>query len=175
MLLESQRDSSLYIGNFPKFLYNATGGGGKGILGPVNDMGIRNIYFSTETFSIPSLSWRNTKILGIPLMPGLEIKIVPKILQGTFNTITNKLYLEFKAEFILILFSLVKAPKLHINTSLKTINQNKYAFDNDKSYVSQMLIGRSIVPKTGHFLLDNFLSLPCEATAELICNLSEFN
>ncbi len=178
MLLESLSNCKLYIGNYPKFLYDARGGGGKGILSPVDQNGQRCISFPIDKFSIPQLYWKTTRVLGIPLLPGLEIKILPESLKGNLDTNTMSLNLLFKAKFRLAIFNLIKAPPLNISTSLRTTNQhvNKLANINDTNMINlQTLKGTALVDKTGNIFLDAFLSLPCEATAELNCRLSNFN
>lgn len=67
-------DCELAVSIYPRFSYNAQGAGG---LGSAEDLGegVARVSFDPETFTIPSLDYRSTKVLGVPIPPPLKIAI----------------------------------------------------------------------------------------------------
>ena len=120
MHLKSLKDCELAIGSYPKFKYNATGGGGEGLITSTDESGLLKIDFNPESFVIPPLNWRTTRIMGLPIPPGLEIKVISHHLEGTIEQQKGEITLELKAEFIFTIFSTLEAPALLIETSLKS-------------------------------------------------------
>ncbi|WP_320667641.1 hypothetical protein [Prochlorococcus sp. MIT 1307] len=163
------------IGKYPTFYYNAKGGGGIGICERKNDNSSYDISFNPRTFSIPSINSDTTKLLGLPLFPGLEIKIHPIFLKGVFDKTNNQISLQFDARFKFTIFSIIHAPDLIVKTLLishkvksKEHEASGYPL---KKNGNVKLVGISIVPRTGNILLDTFLFLPSEALAILNCRL----
>ena len=74
MHLESLKGCQLKIGYYPYFDYDATGGGGSTY--PLQkDKGRLFLKFDPNSFHIPSINYKNTKILGLSMPPGLEIQM----------------------------------------------------------------------------------------------------
>ena len=83
MRLESLERCELAIGSYPKFLYDARGGGGVASVGKEGDTHNWYLIFDSENFSIPALNWKTTKIIGLPLPPGIQIDMNLEKLEGT--------------------------------------------------------------------------------------------
>ena len=176
MHLKSLKRCRLAIGSYPHFNYDARGGGGKGILMPTNIENVSHIRFSAGTFSIPPLTWKTTKFLYIPLPPGLKIEMCMHKLEGTINTISGEVLLEFESKFIFSVGSIFKFPCLIVKTSLGT-GKVKGRLHKEEGIVRQnngkvKLVGLSIIPRTGNKILDTFLGLPTEALAVLLCEIN---
>ncbi|MFN9916754.1 MAG: hypothetical protein ACK53L_29470, partial [Pirellulaceae bacterium] len=73
---------SLAIGAYPRFHYDASGGGGLGVLDASDPQGRRRLQVPLEQLVIPPLNRRTGRWLGLPLPPGLEVRIVPAKLEG---------------------------------------------------------------------------------------------
>ena len=175
MHLTSQKGCRLAIGAYPAFSYDARGGGGDGLLGPLNQDGLRSLRFDPKNLIIPALSWRTTQILGLPMPPGLNISITTQKLEGSFAPDSGELSLQFEAQFCFTVGSWLTAPDLTVNTCLssgKVESQRHHvqgqALDVDGNAV---LVGVATVPLSGAAWLDQFLGLPDEALAVLKCCL----
>tara|TARA_B100000700_G_C14827948_1_gene753122 strand:- start:135 stop:680 length:546 start_codon:yes stop_codon:yes gene_type:complete len=177
MLLKSLKDCQLSIGSYPIFQYDATGGGGKGLLHDTDKKNIQHIRFNKNEFSIPPLNWKTTKLLSLPIPPGINIKISLKKLEGKVNQETIEINLDLEARFILTIFSIIKLPYLSVNTLLSnkkfksTINRENPQGRSKNKVVLTTLLGETIIPATGNVLLDSFLGLPNKAEALLKCEI----
>ena len=121
--LSTAAGSSLAIGRYPRFLYDARGGGGPGECAETPSLaapepGWRTLRFDPERLTIPSLSWRTTRLLGLPLPPGIRIAIVPERLEGRWQPASGALELDFRARFRFSLAGLYRAPDLLVATRL---------------------------------------------------------
>jgi len=179
MHLESLSHCELVIGDYPSFHYDARGGGGITTQNKTEDNGSQSVSFDPESFRIPPLNWKTTKFLGLPMPPGLEIEIVPRILNGTFNLKSGYMSLILEADFVFSIFSLIKAPELKIKTCLNTeellTENHKMGAQTIQSNGRATLTGVARVPRTGQKYLDTFLSLPNDATAKLHCKFTDLN
>ncbi len=173
MNLQSLPKCKLAIGDYPYFDYDARGGGGKASITDNGEKGDIFLRFDQDNFSIPPLNWRTTKILGFPLPPGIELKMLLDKLEGNLNNVNGHLSLQFEARFILQVFSYYYFPELIIKTSLKTekVKGKKHSFNGMpiQKDGKATLVGIANVPPTGNKLLDSFLKLPNEALAVLKC------
>ncbi len=175
MQLKSLAGCRLKIGLFPAFSYNASGGGGKATLLPSKKDNILFVSFSSKTFSIPPLTSKTTKILCVPLPPGLKIEMTMDKLEGTVDKISGEVSLRFESRFAFQIGAMIKFPDLLVKTWLNT-GQVKSKLNKGKGLVRQKdgntkLVGISKIPPTGNKILDTFLSLPNEAFAELQCKI----
>jgi len=175
MQLKSLQGCRLKIGSYPPFLYNASGGGGKGTLRPSNKDNVLDLSFSSETFSIPPLTSRTTKFLSVPLPPGLKIDMSMDKLEGTIDENSGEIFLKFESRFVLSIAGIIKFPELFVKTLLQT-GKVKGKSHECKGLARQKngktkLVGISIIPITGNKILDTFLGLPNEAQAELQCEI----
>ena len=173
MRLTSLEGCRLKIGSYPPFLYNASGGGGKGKLLPIKKNNIIYLRFSSNTFSIPPLTSKTTKIFNFPLPPGLKIEMSMDKLEGTIDQSTGEVFFIFESKFILHILSIIKFPYLTVKTRLTT-GKIKGQLNEVQGITLQKngetkLVGISTVPQTGNKILDTFLNLPNEALAELNC------
>ena len=177
MHLKSLKGCELAIGSYPKFQYNAIGGGGEGLITSEDEKGLLKVDFNPESFEIPSLNYRTTKILGIPMPPGLEIKVMNSQLKGYIDKQNGDISLALKARFIFSIFSFLEAPALIIETSLKSKKLKSRFFEAIGSPIKEngaaTLVGVATVPQTTSKYLNWFLSLPNEALAILHCEISE--
>ncbi len=175
MRLRSLEGCHLAIGAYPRFKYDARGGGGEAISNEIIQDGLRSFSFDPNNFNIPPLNWRTTKFLGFPLPPGLEIKIKTEKLEGLANPSNGEVSLEFEARFQFSIWSLIKAPELIVNTSLTSgiVKSQRHLVEGKKldAYGKTKLVGIAMVPKSGNIFLDAFLKLPNEALAVLNCVL----
>ena len=174
MKLTSLKGCRLTIGSYPTFSYNASDGGGQGTL-IASQNNIFYLSFSSKTFYIPPLTYKNTKFLSIPLPPGLKIKMHMDKLEGTVDKSSGEVLFQLEAKFIFSILTIIKFPYLLVNTTLSTekIKGNSHAA---KGFILQKngkmkLVGISIIPPTGNKVLDTFLNLPNEAIAELKCEI----
>ena len=174
MQLKSLKGCRLTIGSYPPFSYNASGGGGQGTL-ISNQNNIFYLSFSSKTFYIPPLTYKNTNFLSIPLPPGLKIDMQMDKMEGTVDKSSGEVLFQLEAKFIFSILTKIKFPYLLINTTLITgeIKGNSHAA---KGLILQKngnmkLVGISIIPPTGNKILDTFLGLPSEALAELECEI----
>jgi hypothetical protein len=164
----------LAIAGYPHFSYDARGGGGVCELGPGPSSGPRSLSFDPATLLIPPLNWRTTRVLGLPLPPGLEIVIAPEELAGSIISANGAVQLRFRARFRFRIGNLYRASDLVIDTLLSTgLAQGQrhrasgQAMDSDGS---ALLVGVATVPPCGDPLLDRLLGLPDEALAMLRCS-----
>ena len=89
-------------------------------LGPLDGEGWQAIRFDPAQLSIPPLTWRSSRVLGLPLPPGLMISIEPEQLQGQWHPSSGEVQLEFHSRFYFSLGGLYKAPPLIVQTRLHT-------------------------------------------------------
>ena len=175
MRLKSLEGCRLKIGSYPAFLYNACGGGGLGTLRLGEKNNLLYVSFSSQTFSIPSLTSKTTKFLFLPLPLGIKIKMSMERLEGTIDKNSGEILLEFESKFVFSIVNFIKFPNLIVNTSLTTGKvKGKFLEGNGLKLQKDgetKLVGISLIPKTGNRFLDTFLGLPNEALAELKCEI----
>jgi hypothetical protein len=166
---------SLAIGAYPPFTYDARGGGGRGRLGRAPE-GSRPLEFRPGELRIPPLSWRSTRVLGLPLPPGLMIAIEPRLLSGELEPASGELRLRFQARFHCSALGIYRPEALAIDTQLSTgsVSSRRHRrqgmpLDRDGE---GLLVGVAEVPPCGDPWLDRFLGLPDEAMALLRCRLT---
>lgn len=166
----------LAIGGYPRFLYDARGGGGTGELGRADSSGRRWLRFAPEQLCIPALDWRSTRVLGVPLPPGLSIRIAPEQLEGLLDSDSGALILHFRARFCLRIAGLYRAPDLQIETQLTSgpVHSSRHVLSGEPLSTSghALLVGVALVPPSGDPWLDRFLGLPDEALAMLRCSIT---
>tara|TARA_Y100001968_G_C19268125_1_gene672757 strand:+ start:243 stop:776 length:534 start_codon:yes stop_codon:yes gene_type:complete len=177
MDLKSLEGCRLGIGSYPPFHYDARGGGGKAKLRQTEKENILHLSFSSETFSVPPLTWQTTKFLSFPLPRGLKIEMSMNKLEGTIDTISGEILLRFDSHFTFEIGSIYTFPALLIKTSLTT-GHVKGNLHEEEGLVRQdngqaKLVGISMIPITGNKVLDTFLGLPNEALAILNCEIQE--
>lgn len=177
MQLKSMQGCRLVIGGYPSFSYNANGGGGHGHLMPPDPDGNQRLCFEAEQLSIPSLCGKTTRILGLPLPPGLQIKIVPLSLEGVLNWRTAEVRLNFDAQFRFSVGQWIQAPDLKVTTLLSTGNLQSQRHRVEGVPLSTngraCLVGVATVQPTGTSWFDKFLGLPDEALAVLECRFTD--
>ncbi len=166
----------LAIAGYPRFTYNAQGGGGIGALGPDDGAGRQALLFDANHLSIPALHWRNTRVLGLPLPPGLSISIAAEQLEGELGPASGALSLRFRARFRFRIAGLYRAPDLLVNTLLHTgaVHSQRHHCSGEplNANGSALLVGVAMVPPSGDPWLDRFLGLPDEALAMLRCSIT---
>jgi hypothetical protein len=174
--LSTGEDCGLVIGAFPRFRYDARGGGGLGELGPANQTGLRTLEFDPMALPIPPLNRRTTRFLGLPLPPGLSISIEAEQLAGSLDSATGALALRFKARFHFAIGSLYRAPPLQVDTQLSSGAVRSRRHNSCGAPLSAdgsaLLVGVAMIPPCGEAWLDRFLGLPDEALAMLRCRLT---
>lgn len=172
--LSTAAGCSLAIAGYPRFRYDARGGGGLGSLGAADDRGQQALAFTPASLVIPPLCWRTTRVLGLPLPPGLTIRIEPDQLAGHWDPASGALALRFRARFRLSLAGLYQPPDLQIDTVLSSTEargRRHQASGQPLSADGQaLLVGVASVPPSGDPWLDRFLGLPDEALAMLRCS-----
>ncbi len=173
--LTTMAGCGLAIGAYPRFSYDARGGGGIGVLGEPGEHG-RRLQFNPQQLRIPPLSWRSTRVLGLPLPPGLTISIEPQQLSGELDSQRGALNLRFRARFHCSALGIYRPAALAIDTELGTgaVSSRRHhcrgmALD---AAGEGLLVGVAQVPASGDPWLDRFLGLPDEALAVLRCRLT---
>jgi len=173
--LTTEAGCGLAIGRYPRFRYNARGGGGSGQLEAPDGEGWRPLVFPPEGLAIPALTWRTTRVLGLPLPPGLSISIAPQRLEGRWQQESGAVQLEFLARFVFAVAGLYRAPDLIVGTRLVTAEARGQRHSAVGVPLDQdgrgVLVGVAVVEPTGEAWLDRFLGLPDEALAVLRCRL----
>ena len=148
-------------------------------LGPLDGEGWQPIRFDPAQLSIPPLTWRSSRVLGLPLPPGLMISIEPEQLQGQWHPSSGEVQLEFHSRFYFSLGGLYKAPPLIVQTRLhtETAQGNRHHARGERigAHGLALLVGVATVPPTGDSWLDRFLGLPDEALALMRCRLIASN
>ncbi len=175
LFLHTLSGCALAIGAYPRFDYDASGGGGAGLLGPGDAGGAQALRFEPAGLTIPPLHWRTTRFLGLPLPPGLGITIHPERLDGSLDPSTGAMELRFRARFRFAIAGLYRAPDLIVDTTLGTgAAQGRRhrgrgePLDGDGR---ARLVGVATIAPSGDRWLDRFLGLPDEALAQLRCRL----
>ncbi|MCP9859529.1 MULTISPECIES: hypothetical protein [unclassified Cyanobium] len=163
----------LVIGAYPRFRYDARGGGGVGRLTGRDDNGLQALRFEPTALQIPPLHWRTTRFLGLPLPPGLVITIHPQRLEGSLDGATGAMALRFCARFRFAIGSLYRAADLIVDTTLSTgpVQGRRHSASGqplDGNGLAQ-LVGVATIAPSGDPFLDRFLGLPDEALALLRC------
>lgn len=165
---------SLAIGRYPRFAYNARGGGGiaRQLAGSSGD---KHLAFDPARLRIPALDWRSGRLLGLPLPPGVAVAIHPERLDGEMDSLTGRLRLRFQARFQLRLWPRYRAPDLWIDTELTTgsVRGQRHQATGQPLSASggAVLVGLAPVAPSGEAWLDQCLGLPDEALAVLRCQL----
>jgi hypothetical protein len=198
--LHTQDGCSLAIGRFPPFRYDSRGGGGMGLLGvgdpeamgpeavdlepmhpEASDRAARQLlHFPPERLRIPALDCRTCRFLGLPLPPGLAIRIEPVRLEGWLHPAHGSLRLRFQARFHFQIGRLYRPPHLWVDTWLctgsrcGTLHHRWGALEGRSLHDPRggLLVGVAPIPPSGDPWLDRFLGLPSEALAQLHCALS---
>mmetsp|Transcript_7349 Transcript_7349/g.18236 ORF Transcript_7349/g.18236 Transcript_7349/m.18236 type:complete len:237 (-) Transcript_7349:358-1068(-) len=172
--LRTQKNCELAVSVYPMFAYNALGGGG---WATVTDegQGIVRVQFDADGLVIPPLCWKTASIFGVPIPPPLNIAIKPQRLEGTMNTITGEVNLNFDAEFEFTAGPLYKAPPLVVKTLLTTgTTQGRFRKATGSPVVNGVgkLVGAATVEKTGDAFMDTFLMLPTDALAIMVADFA---
>ena len=181
--LETLEGCQLAIGGYPLFHYDARAGGGPAeAVEPAGSGGdpVLQLQFDREQLQIPPLNRHTTRLLGVPLPPGLTITIVPKALGGQLKPSRGEVLLRFEAAFRFRLHwagrCLLAPPDLTVMTTLSSqgcISQrHRRRGDGLSGDGLCTLVGVAEVPRCGAPWLDLFLGLPDEALAVLRCRLS---
>ena len=164
------------IGRYPPFRYDASSGGATGWLGDAAADGTQPLHFDPSSLVIPSLNWRTTRFLGLPLPPGISISIQPETLEGSLNARTGAVALTFKARFQAAITGFYRAPDLIVVTVLSSGESRgrRHSASGAALHSSgeAILAGVATIEPTGDVWLDRFLGLPDEALAVLRCQLS---
>lgn len=171
----------LAIGRYPRFRYDGHGGGGLATVpggAPCPTSGVEGpwpLLFDPATLRIPDLTWRTTRLLGLPIPPGVRIAIEPLELAGELEPGTGRISLRFRARFHCSLLDDYRPPALQVNTVLGSgavLGQRHQAHGSPLAADgTALLAGIAEVPPSGDPWLDAFLGLPDEALALLRCRL----
>lgn len=169
--LHTQAGCGLAIGRYPRFRYDAGGGSGRATCSPEGDT--VELVFDPAELRIPPLNWRTTRVLGLPLPPGLQIAIEPLTLAGQLVPASGAVTLRFEARFHCSWAGLYQPPPLLVTTDLTTASvagQRHRAEGTPLDSSGQgCLVGVARVPSSGDRWLDGFLGLPDDALAVLRC------
>jgi hypothetical protein len=174
--LLTEAGCGLAIGAYPRFRYDARGGGGRADLGPCDRPGWQALAFDPAQLTIPALTGRSTRVLGLPLPPGLMISIQPEKLHGEWQPSSGEVQLDFAARFYFSIGSVYRAPGLMIETRLQSECVQGQRHQAQGQRVDRagraLLVGVATVPPTGEAWLDRFLGLPNGALAMLRCRIT---
>jgi hypothetical protein len=171
--LETQAGCALVIGRYPRFGYDARGGGGRAQQGPNDADGWRALVFDPASLTIPDLNWRTTRFLGLPLPPGLAIAVLAEQLEGRWQPASGAVQLRFRARFRFKVAAQVAAPDLLVDTQLVTaaVNGQRHHARGQPLDAggSALLVGVATVQPSGEPWFDRFLGLPDQALAMMRC------
>lgn len=180
--LSTSSGCSLAINGYPRFQYDARGGGGDGMLmagSGCSGGGPLLCQFPPEHLVIPPLNWRSCRLLGLPLPPGLEIRIEPQRLEGSLDPVLGALQLHFQARFHFNAGA-YRPPHLQVEALLTTGTAEPAVHPRWGELQGEpldatgrgRLVGVARVPPCGDRWLDRWLGLPGEALAQLSVTLS---
>lgn len=174
MRLDTLDGCGLAIGGWPRFQYDASGGGGHAHCQAAS-AGASRLVFDPQTLRIPPLNRATTRLLGLPLPPGLTIEVLPERLEGE-QAATGALQLLFQARFRFRAGSWYRAPDLLVNSLLSTgaVRSRRHRLHGQPPDATgeALLVGVAVVAPSGDAWLDRFLGLPDEALAVLRCRIS---
>lgn len=190
--LRTEAGCGLAIGRWPRFRYDASGGGGPAQTGRLvhgapaavgveggaaaNQHDWEPLTFAPADLRIPALNWRTTRFLALPLPPGLAITITPERLQGRWQPASGAVELTFLARFRFSIAALYAAPDLIVATQLTTAGaagqRHRASGAPLDAQGRGVLVGIARVEPCGDAWLDRFLGLPDEALAVLRCRIS---
>ncbi|MCO5600701.1 hypothetical protein L7F22_054816 [Adiantum nelumboides] len=166
--IRTLRDCKLGIAMYPDFVYNAEGGGGPGSAEELPD-GRLAVNFDIESLYIPTVEWRTTKFLGLPLPPFLCIQVVPQLLKGYIDRSRGKVELEFSANFLFSVGALYRAPPLVVNTLLTTeTTEGRLRRGQGRRLDSEgkcRLVGVAPLTRIQDAFMNAFLTLPTDCLA----------
>ena len=171
--LRTASGCGLAIGRYPRFSYDASGGGGSCAATPVEQDGRLALAFAPDSLHIPPMDRHSTRCLGLPLPPGLSIAIHPEQLGGWLQPQSGTVALRLDARFRFRVGRLYTAPDLLISTTLTT-GESRGALLAATGLPlgpsgAGLLVGVAVVQPSGDGWLDRFLGLPTEALALLRC------
>ena len=178
--LSTSSSCSLAIGAYPRFHYDARGGGGGGVLHPSDHLGRRALHFPLDELVIPALTRRTARWLGLPLPPGLEVRILPEKLEGWLEPASGAVQLHFQARFVFRAADLYQAPPLWVDTLLTSARPQQPVPARWGQPVGEprdangalTLVGVAPVAALGDRWFDRLMGLPSEALAVLRCSLN---
>jgi hypothetical protein len=176
--LTTLQGCSLAIGRYPRFSYDARGGGGHGTATPADDATaeLLAVRFDPGQLTIPDLTWRTTRVLGVAIPPGVRIAIEPLELAGVLDPASGAMELRFRAHFHCSLFGLYRPAALQVNTVLSTGAVSGQRHRGEGASIGAdgqaVLAGVARVPASGDAVLDTFLGLPDDALAVLRCRIA---
>lgn len=175
--LLTEADCGLVIGRYPRFRYDARGGGGPAELGTLDHDGWQTLVFDPASLSIPALTGRTTRFLGLPLPPGLAIAVHPDQLEGRWQPASGAVQLQFRSRFRFSMAGLYRAPDLIVQTQLETglVRGRRHRAQGQPidSFGQGLLVGVAMVQPTGEAWFDRFLGLPEEALALMRCRFCQ--
>ncbi|GLI61244.1 hypothetical protein VaNZ11_003545 [Volvox africanus] len=171
--LRTRQDCELAVSFYPRFRYNALGGGGWGTVTDLGD-GKLHLSFDTSVLVIPDMSYRTAMLMGLlPIPPPLNIAIRPVSLEGVLEQRTGEVNLNFESDFYFTAGTIYQPPGLKIRTVLTTETtrgRNLSATGRRLVGNSGVLVGTATVEKVGDIFMDNFLQLPNDALAVMSCD-----
>ncbi|MEB3351742.1 MAG: hypothetical protein VKM01_05390 [Cyanobacteriota bacterium] len=172
MRLVTLSGCALAIGGWPRFGYNARGGGGEATVCPRAN-GRLGLIFEAAGLRIPPLNSSTTRILGLPMPPPLTLRILAERLEGDLDPVSGAVRLWFEARFQFSVGRLYQAPDLRIATELSTgaANGSRHRATGRALLAGNpgQLVGVAAVAPCGEAWLDRMLGLPDEALAVLRC------
>ena len=175
----------LAISIYPPFAYDANGGGGAAVAtSPATATSLPStvppppptataLAFDPAALTIPALTWRNTRFLGLPLPPGLQIAVTPVRLGGWVDRATGEAALAFTADFQFTAFGgLYTPPIIPVETVLSTEAVTGEQLSGrgrrlDGGTGAARLAGVARVPVLPDAFLSWFLRLPADCLAEM--------
>eukprot|EP01026_Neomeris_dumetosa_P033412 TRINITY_DN26646_c0_g2_i1.p1 TRINITY_DN26646_c0_g2~~TRINITY_DN26646_c0_g2_i1.p1 ORF type:complete len:211 (+),score=12.58 TRINITY_DN26646_c0_g2_i1:1157-1789(+) len=167
--LQTLKNCELAISWFPRFQYNASGGGCVGIVQAESDTSDKyHIYFDPLDVEIPDLDFFTTRILGVPFPPFCRIQIRPQKFEGWWQIQSGNIQMTLSAQFDCCIGSLYKSPPLLVDVLLTSGRANGTIHSGSGRSIQEgsgKIAGVTVVPKTGDLFLDTLLGLPCEALA----------
>ncbi|EFJ46927.1 hypothetical protein VOLCADRAFT_92733 [Volvox carteri f. nagariensis] len=171
--LKTRQDCELAVSFYPRFRYNALGGGGWGTVTDVGD-GKLHLSFDTSVLVIPDMSYRTAFLMGLlPIPPPLNIAIRPVSLEGILDTVTGEVNLNFESDFYFTAGTIYQPPGLKIRTVLTTEStRGRFLSASGRRLVgsSGVLVGTATVEAVGDGFMDTFLQLPNDALAVMSCD-----
>ncbi|MCC7076761.1 MAG: hypothetical protein IT198_06505 [Acidimicrobiia bacterium] len=147
-------DAALSIGALPAFAYDGRAGLGEGSAVETSP-GVYALHFPAAQVTVPPLEM----VPFLPRLP-LEVEIVPRDLNGTFDVCSGEMELDFDAVFV----PRVGSRRLTPLSVVTPLTSGAVPLD---ALGSGRLSGTAQVPATGDVLVDTLLRLPAAASADL--------
>jgi hypothetical protein len=167
----TEKECALGVSFYPDFAYNAEGGGGYGRVTAMDIDGKVAVSFDPLTLSIPALETSTADLMGLPLPPLFKGEIKPISLSGFIEKRSGKVDMQFDAEIVPSVTTLMQGTPLKLFMNLTTeTSWGATRSARGKRLDSEgrcVLVGVARLPPSSDPITSTLLMLPTDALAVL--------